>query len=77
MLGPQLERPVLSQAIRLSGAGLAHSLSAVTNVLFTLLTQKKLQLLLDGQDDEQIYIIFFLIYKSNKKEKLKSWSFTK
>lgn len=37
---------------------------------------KTLQLLLDGQDDEQIYIIFFLIYKPQTK-KLKSWTFTK
>lgn len=28
-----------------------------------------LQLLLDGQDDKQIYIIFFLICKSNKQKK--------
>lgn len=41
---------------------------------------KMLQLLLDGQDDKQIYIIFFIIYKLPTKEKknnnpLESWTF--
>lgn len=31
-----------------------------------------LQLLLDGQDDKQIYIIFFVIYKLPTKEKKKT-----
>lgn len=67
------------EATRLSGAGLAHSLSAVTNELFTLLTQNFNYCWMDKMT-KQIYIIFFLIYKSNennKKKKLKSWTFTK
>lgn len=45
-------------------------------VYFSHVWPKTLQLLLDGQDDKQIYIIFFLIYKLPTK-KLKSWTFTK
>lgn len=65
------------KTIRLTGAGLVYSLSAVTNVLFFVwfvfphVRPKMLQLLLDGQDDEQNFIIFFIIYKLPTKERKK------
>lgn len=77
-LGTQLERPVLAST-RYDLPGQA-SLTAclLWPMYFSHFWPKTtLQLLLDGQDDKQIYIIFFLIYKLNRKKKLKSRTFTK
>lgn len=79
MLGTQLERPVLSQSDT-TYRGRPLAACPLWPMYFSHFWPKTtLQLLLDGQDDKQIYIIFFLICKSNKttKKKLKSWTFTK
>lgn len=53
------------EATRLIGAGLAYSLSAVTNVLFHTFDPKlRFNYCWMDKMTKQIYIIFFLIYKS-------------
>lgn len=65
------------KAIRLTGAGLTHSLSAVTNVLFTLMTQNYASITAGWTGwQANLHYIFFSSFIDQINE-LKSWTFTK
>lgn len=70
MLGMQLERPVLSQNdATFRGRPRSQPVCCDQCTFHTFDPKLRFNYWLDGQDDKQIYIIFFLIYKSNKKYK--------
>lgn len=64
----------VSKPTQVIGAGLIHSLSAVTNVLFTLLTQNCTSVSAGWTRSQANYIIFFLIYTWIRKPRF--WAFT-
>lgn len=76
MFGTQLERPVSSQNDTTYQGQASFTACLLWPMYFWFLFfshvwPKMLQLLLDGQDDKQIYILFFIIYKLPTKEEKK------